>query len=395
MRIVIFSHPEFLLSKSMPRFVRLLVDGFRQRGHQIETIAPNPRLVRLAGPASRLRKWLGYADQFIIFPIEFLLRQRRFPSDTLFVFADQALGPWVPLVAGRPHVVHCHDFLALRSARGEWPQNPTGWSGRCYQALIRRGFSRGRNFISVSHATRLYLDQLLAKPASISTTVHNGLNYPFSPMPRTARENLLRQLNIALPEKGFLLHVGGNQWYKNRIGVIALYEQYAAKSKSPLPLWMIGAPPTSSLLTAAKKISTGSVHFIINASDAQVHAAYSHATALLFPSFSEGFGWPVAEAMTCGCLVVTSDSAPMTEVGGDAAVYIPTPMSGPLTEWASLASLKVLEVVALSTSEKEEIRQRGYRQAALFQQSQAIPAYEAVYRQVLETYATAATDRRK
>ena len=53
--------------------------------------------------------------------------------------------------------------------------------------------------------------------------------------------------------------------------------------------------------------------------DDELAAVYSRAALLLFPSLAEGFGWPVLEAMACGCRVVTSNRAPMTEVGGDAA----------------------------------------------------------------------------
>jgi glycosyltransferase involved in cell wall biosynthesis len=56
--------------------------------------------------------------------------------------------------------------------------------------------------------------------------------------------------------------------------------------------------------------------------DRELAAVYSRASLLLFPSLAEGFGWPVLEAMACGCRVVTSTRSPMTEVGGDAATYI-------------------------------------------------------------------------
>ena len=45
-------------------------------------------------------------------------------------------------------------------------------------------------------------------------------------------------------------------------------------------------------------------------------------TAFIFPSLCEGFGWPIIEAQACNALVFTSNREPMTEVGGDAAIYI-------------------------------------------------------------------------
>ena len=42
----------------------------------------------------------------------------------------------------------------------------------------------------------------------------------------------------------------------------------------------------------------------------------------LLPSFYEGFGMPIIEAQATGRPVITSNIAPMSEVGGEAAVYI-------------------------------------------------------------------------
>ena len=49
---------------------------------------------------------------------------------------------------------------------------------------------------------------------------------------------------------------------------------------------------------------------------------YQSASALLFPSLEEGFGFPVLEAMACGLPVVASNTSSLPEVGGDAALYV-------------------------------------------------------------------------
>ena len=57
-------------------------------------------------------------------------------------------------------------------------------------------------------------------------------------------------------------------------------------------------------------------------SDDELRLAYAGAVALLFPSRYEGFGLPVAEAMACGCPVITSPVSSLPEVAGDAAIYV-------------------------------------------------------------------------
>ena len=97
MQIVIFSHPDFLNSQSMPLFAGMIYKGMIDRGHKVEVWKPLPWVYRLPAPQA-MKKWLGYVDQYVLFPLQVRMRLRHTPDDTLFVFADQALGPWVPLV---------------------------------------------------------------------------------------------------------------------------------------------------------------------------------------------------------------------------------------------------------------------------------------------------------
>ena len=383
MHIVQFVHPDFLNSKSMPRFAQMIAEGMRARGHQVDTWTSQPRAYRIAAPA-QLKKWLGYVDQFIFFPLVVRWRLHWLGPNTLFVFGDQALGPWVPLVAHRPHVIHVHDFMALRSALGEFAQNPTGWAGRQYQALIRRGFSRGSNFVSVSDNTRHQLQRFLPHQPDVSEVIYNGLNYPFRRM--NADEILAELLPAGLvpPPEGFLLHVGGNEWYKNRQGVLEIYQAYAQQAENPLPLWLVGNEPTLALKALAGRTPVkGKVRFISGLSNKQVCAAYSAARLMVFPSLAEGFGWPIAEAMACGCTVLTTGEAPMTEVGGDAAFYIPSRPQRDPAAWATQSGARVLEILQTTPDETDQRRQLGYQQVAQFDAEQTLNAYERIYRQAL------------
>jgi len=240
--IVFFVHPNFLDSQSMPRFATMLINGMKKRGHHVEVLSPKPFFFGLLRK-SRWNKWLGYIDQYIIFPRQVNKLLDNKSKNKLYVFSDQALGPWVPMVASYPHIIHCHDFLALRSALGEFPENKSGWTGKQYQAFIRRGFNKGKNFISVSNNTKNELHRFLTSPYSLSTVVYNGLNQSFGPGNVEESRNLLgKQMGINLTD-GYLLHVGGNQWYKNRKGVIEIYESWCSLNKNTLPLLMIGKKP--------------------------------------------------------------------------------------------------------------------------------------------------------
>src|SRR5205823_13895158 len=56
--------------------------------------------------------------------------------------------------------------------------------------------------------------------------------------------------------------------------------------------------------------------------DEELARLYRGARCLVYASLYEGFGLPVAEALACGCPVVTSAGSAMAEVAGDDAVYV-------------------------------------------------------------------------
>ena len=102
---------------------------------------------------------------------------------------------------------------------------------------------------------------------------------------------------------------------------------------------------------------------------------YCGAEALLHPSFIEGFGNPVAEAMACGCPVVTSDCSAMPEVAGGAAL-----LADPRDPGAIAAALKrAVEDPALAA----DLRARGLRRAAELDWRAFAAANCALYRRVL------------
>lgn len=385
MNLVFFAHPAFLGHQSMPRFARMLADGMSKRGHHVEIWSPPAVASKLPAPGS-LKKWLGYFDQYLVFPAEVHSRLKGCSPDTLFVFTDQALGPWVPLVADRPHVIHCHDFLAQRSALGEIPENPTSWTGRQYQAFIRRGYTRGKNFISVSEKTKQDLHQFLTTVPHSSTVVYNGLNQAFAPQePVAARAWLTRKTGLDLAP-GYLLHIGGNQWYKNRVGVIELYSAWRATGGSDLPLLLLGEAPTAELLrTQAQSPFHRDIHWLGSVDDEFVRLAYVGASVFLFPSLAEGFGWPIAEAMASGCPVVTTDEAPMTEVAGKAGFLIARrPEKGAqASAWATEAAHTIHTIMGLSDLERQSVVEAGLENAARFNPELALNQIEAIYQGIL------------
>jgi glycosyltransferase involved in cell wall biosynthesis len=107
---------------------------------------------------------------------------------------------------------------------------------------------------------------------------------------------------------------------------------------------------------------------IHDAGSEDLQALYTLAHVLLFPSLCEGFGWPIIEAQACGCPVVTSDRPPLTEVAGDAALFVP-----PEEIDAAAAA------IASSWSRLALQKERGLLNAARYTTSSMIDAYLREY----------------
>ena len=389
MKLVFLTHPPFLKMASMMRYAAWLADGMRQRGHEVHTWAPEPHFYKLPVPA-RFQKWMGYIDQYLVFPRQLRKRMAQQSNDTLYVFADHALGPWVSSVVPKPNVVHCHDFLAQDSALGLIPQNPVSATGRIYQRYIRQGFRQADAFIAISQKTR---DDLLVVIGSNGNcdVVYNGVNPRFRPSTDVAadRATLGKTLGIDLSH-GYVLHVGVNTWYKNRRGVLVAYDAWrrSAGVQAALPLLMVGPQPPEALAELRKSLpSSSDIHFLTAVSDEVLVSLYGAATVFLFPSIAEGFGWPIAEAMASGCPVITTGIPPMTEVAGDAAFFI-LPDAGEQASvgspWAAQAAAKLAEVIGLSDAERQAVAARGLAQVKHFDSTQALDRIEKIYERLLE-----------
>jgi len=105
---------------------------------------------------------------------------------------------------------------------------------------------------------------------------------------------------------------------------------------------------------------------------------YSSAEAVLYPSYYEGFGLPVLEAMQCGALVIASRDPAISEVAGNGAVLIDVTDRGAWVE-ACVAALSKQEFA-------RDVRQRALRRAALFSWSKTAERTREVYGQAVQRF---------
>jgi glycosyltransferase involved in cell wall biosynthesis len=220
-----------------------------------------------------------------------------------------------------------------------------------------------------------------------SHVVYNGFNYPYAPMAKSDAMRVLNDADLPAHSDGMLLHLGGSQWYKNLAGVIRIYIEYVKAENNSLPLWCISPSPNSQVQSLLKQLpSNGKVLFFQGIENHALQAAYSLARAFVFPSLAEGFGWPIIEAQACGCPVLTSDAAPMNEIGGNACSYIPVLNPKDDAElWAKNASNTLIALLSLNESARSKLVAHGLTHVQQFNAEYAIESYLKHYQQAMHT----------
>ena len=360
---------------SMLAFKRILERELPHNGCELRVLTPPRRVLRVP-TSSRLWKWLGYVDKFILF-IPSLARHLRW-ADVVHV-TDHSNGMYIPWVKSKPNVITCHDVIAVQAAKGMVDGWNVGWTGRLFQRLIVKGL-RGADLVAcVSDLTRRELLALELAEEPRVTVVLNGLNDDFRPVPPEEAESLIQRFGIS-PRDKFLIHVGWDLARKNRRKVletfIALHER-AAASGQPAPvdqLLFVGPELVPEMAELARKHGVADrIKTVQGVSHEELRALYASATALLFPSLQEGFGWPVIEAQACGCPVFTSDLAPMNEIGGEGAVYV-----DPNDPEAMAAAIEN------AAPRFAEMRRLGLENATHYSAQRMASSYVETYRRVLE-----------
>jgi glycosyltransferase involved in cell wall biosynthesis len=195
-----------------------------------------------------------------------------------------------------------------------------------------------------------------------------------------------QQVDPHRPRQPFLLHLGGT-WYKNRLAVLAIFERLARQPGfAELRLEIVGPPDAAcetwldSRPALARRIRRRQ-----GLGAQEIVDLYETAAALLFPSIAEGFGWPVLEALACGCPVVTTRLAPMTEVAGDAATYLePAPLGRePDPAWVERAAVQIAALLRRRPDERHEAQRLGLARLAEFALDPYLDRLEARYREVV------------
>jgi glycosyltransferase involved in cell wall biosynthesis len=304
----------------------MLNAGFKKAGQQVEIWRPKVFFGSLAKSTTRgTGKWLGYIDKWILFPLilRWRLRKKHLRQDSSFHICDHSNSPYLKHLPATRTVITCHDVLAIRGALG-YDDAFVGASraGKILQNWILNNLTSAKKLAAVSYMTFDQLNELdkhnTEQPKNWKV-IHNAFNADFHPMPEKNAALLLSKAGVE-PGVPFLLHVGSGLPRKNRKLIIDMVA--ALGEQQSIHICYAGEQVEEALLQYAEsKGLKNKIISVVKPDHATLVALYSASEAFIFPSLSEGFGWPVIEAQACGVPVIASSFKPMPEVSGGAALH--------------------------------------------------------------------------
>ncbi len=215
----------------------------------------------------------------------------------------------------------------------------------------RKIISRADRIIAVSRSTKEDVLQNFGLPEKKVVVIYSGVDEKYFQMRSDQRiEAIKKKYSLRTP---YVLFLGTVENRKNINGILQAWRDMSPDYKRKHQLLIAGK---------AMKRDIGShdpsVRFLgyIDAEDKAY--LYAQATAFIYPSFFEGFGLPVVEAMASGTPVITSFATALPEVSRGAAVYADPYNSADIT--------RVIQQVLGDSRLREQLIQRGKECARLY-----------------------------
>ena len=141
--------------------------------------------------------------------------------------------------------------------------------------------------------------------------------------------------------------------------------------------WVRGWRDRKRLLNLIEKLGLQEdIIFLDYVSEKDLPGLYNIAELFAFPSFYEGFGLPVLEAMAQGAAVVTSNTTSLPEGAGDAGLYINT--------YYERYIASALDDIYYNGNYREELKKKAVIQAKKFSWKKTATEVLGIYNKVID-----------
>lgn len=302
----------------------MLEEGFKKEG--VETLLIRPSIVLgflVKNTYKGIGKWLAYIDKWIVFPFVLIYTSIKYNNEQVgFHICDHSNAPYLKLLPKKRTVITCHDVLAIRGGLGHADAYcKASLMGTVLQKWILHYLGKANFVAAVSQQTLMQLLALNDRKIPENNrwrVIHNSFNGKFGPVEKATAYSKLKGTGLNL-ETPFILHVGSGLKRKNRKMLLEMV--YCIGKNWDGEICFAGESMDEELLNLTRKLKLHQrVVSIVKPDHDTLVSLYNTCEAFIFPSFSEGFGWPLIEAQACGAPVIASSIAPFREISGRGAL---------------------------------------------------------------------------
>jgi glycosyltransferase involved in cell wall biosynthesis len=232
--------------------------------------------------------------------------------------------------------------------------------------LKQKAFERADALICISESTKKDLLGLYGHSYNYKAkTIYLGYNDLSS----------LSDPSMSLPSAPYFLFVGPRHSYKNFDCLVNAFASLSDLKKDFKVVCFGGSDFSKKEIERFNKLGITDKIIHYKGGDEILATLYKNAVALVFPSFYEGFGFPLLEAMKCGCPVVAGNTSSIPEVAGDAALLFTPTSSENLAEQ--------LCRVAYDTEIRQRITKLGRKRCVLFSWERSLEETLRFYKELL------------
>lgn len=271
-----------------------------------------------------------------------------------------------PVLRRGPRVVTVHDATFFSD-----PEVHGTLKRYFFRFWIRAAWRSRGSVIADSHATAAEVERFVGPARASVSVAHLGVDLERFQPPSPEAIAAFRDAHAVAGD--WFAFLGTIEPRKNVGALLDAYETVRASLGDAAPPLLISGGrgwDTEALARLDALTPESGVHVLGYLPLEELPALLGGATAVMYPSFGEGFGLPVLEAMACGATVITTDKLAIPEVGGEAVEYAGT--DAPSIAAAMLASLA-------SPARREELSTHALARAATFSWDATARAHVAAY----------------
>jgi glycosyltransferase involved in cell wall biosynthesis len=185
------------------------------------------------------------------------------------------------------------------------------------QSLLKRS----NKLIAVSHNTSLDIQNIYRINREKIIIMNLGVSKKYQILKNEELEATKSKYNLF---KDFILFVGTKEPRKNLLSLLKVFQKIKSND---LELVIVGGQGWkeknwSTFYNNLEESTKSRIKIIDYCSEEDLPALYNLAKIFVWPSFYEGFGLPVLEAMACGCPVITTNSSSLPDIVKDKALLI-------------------------------------------------------------------------